>query len=306
MKNIFFCMMITVLVLFTGCEELEEVQIRHDPYLNIYANVTAADPDLNYVHVFRTTAYGEPDRYEIDSILYHEFYFPSSGDTITYETLYIDTSYAVNDAKVRFICGGDSIFFIEKTQGVYVPEDTNFHIETGEIYELYVETEDFETATASETALSPVSWYSEDTVVISLSDPSDSLRWENTGAAYRVVFRRHYQTEYYDHNYIFESEEVSENFWKYDTSRYDEIFNPDPFYRQIHGEWSVSDTLELTVSVVTYSASFIDYQSLQQMNMLTGIIRYPAINDFRVNIDNALGAFTSISVSGERTVIFVP
>jgi len=306
MKYLPFYIMALVLILAAGCEDLEEVTLHHEPYLNIYANVTAADPALNYVNVFRTTAYGEPDRYEIDSILYHEFYNPSSGDTITYQTFYIDTSYAVNDAKVWFVQDGDSLPFVEKRQGFYAPEDTNFSIVTGDVYDLIVETEDFGTATASETALAPVSWERADTLFISLSNPADSLAWTDIGGAYRVIFKRHYVSPYYEYIYTFHSVEVRNPFWGYDTSRYDPLFNPDPFYQAIHGEWSESDTLVLSVSVMAYSQSYLDYQSLQQMQFATGIIRYPTINDFRVNIDNALGAFTSVSLSGERPVVFVP
>ncbi|MDZ7820847.1 MAG: hypothetical protein U5N26_02970 [Candidatus Marinimicrobia bacterium] len=53
-----YLLMIFALFFTAGCEDLEEVPIYHEPYLNIFANVTA-DPGLNYVHVFRTTAYGD-------------------------------------------------------------------------------------------------------------------------------------------------------------------------------------------------------------------------------------------------------
>ncbi|MDD3095999.1 MAG: hypothetical protein PHD63_07140, partial [Candidatus Marinimicrobia bacterium] len=80
----------------------------------------------------------------------------------------------------------------------------------------------------------------------------------------------------------------------------------DPFDQYLNGEWSDSDSLELDVSIVAYSNSYLDYKSLENMQMTTGIIRYPTLSDFRVNIDNALGAFTSISVSDERKVLFIP
>jgi hypothetical protein len=63
--------------------------------------------------------------------------------------------------------------------------------------------------------------------------------------------------------------------------------------------------LELKVLVKAYSSSYLDYKSLEQMALTTGFIRYPTLNDFRVNIDNSLGAFTSMSVSDERVVMFV-
>ncbi|MDZ7820848.1 MAG: hypothetical protein U5N26_02975 [Candidatus Marinimicrobia bacterium] len=74
----------------------------------------------------------------------------------------------MNDADVWFIRGNDSIVFFEKTQGVYVPRDTNVQIESGSSYDLYVETDNFEPASASETALSPVSWDHGERMVISL------------------------------------------------------------------------------------------------------------------------------------------
>lgn len=306
MKKMFLIGLMAAMLFFSACEYVEEVIIYHEPYLNIYANVTAADKDLNYVHVFNTTGYGEPDRYEIDSVIYHEFYNPSSGDTIRYETLYIDTSYTVKDAEVAYINGSDTIRFYESAQGVYIPLDTNFVINTGSEYVLYVKTEDFGTVTARERAMAGVEWENTEPCVISLSNPADTLKWNNIANAYNVIFTIHYQYEYWEGYYTFESEEVRQPFWVYDSSNYDKLFNQDPFWEQIYGEWSESDTLELSVSVVAYSDSYLDYKSLEQMQATTGIIRYPTINDFRVNIDGALGAFTSISVSGERKVLFVP
>lgn len=306
MKKILFSGLMAAMLFFTACEYVEEVVIYHEPYLNIYANVTAADKDLNYVHVFQTTGYGEPDRYEIDSVIYHEFYNASSGDTIHYETLYIDTSYTVKNAEVAYINGTDTLRFYERAQGVYVPVDTGYTINMGSEYKMYVKTEEFGTITATETAMAGVEWESGEPVVISLSNPVDSLKWNNIANAYNVIFTIHYKSEYWEGYYTFESEEVREPFWAYDSSKYDNLFNPDPFWDDIYGEWSESDTLELTVSVVAYSDSYLDYKSLEQMEATTGIIRYPTINDFRVNIDGALGAFTSISVSEERKVIFVP
>ncbi|MCK4813683.1 MAG: hypothetical protein KAT14_07080 [Candidatus Marinimicrobia bacterium] len=308
MKYIQNITLIMIMIFMIACDvPIEEVYIYHEPYLNIYANVSAADSDLNYVCVYHTTGYGEPDRYEIDSIIYHEFYNPSSGDTITYQTFYIDTSYAVNNAEVYFIHGADSIHFVEKIQGIYRLEDTTVTINVGGEYDLYVVTEEFGTATATELALPPVTWNHDvqDTVIISLSNPSDSIAWSNISGAYNVTFRHHIRSPYYDWTYIFESEEVREPFWKYDTSRYDPIFNPDRFYGILYSEYSDIDTLELTVTVVAYSNSFLDYSSLKQMSMTTGLIRYPSINDFRINIENALGAFTSMSVSDERVVLFI-
>lgn len=306
MKKFLLTGLMAAVLFFSACEYVEEIIIYHEPYLNIYANVSAADKDLNYVHVFRTTGYGEPDRYEVDSVIYHEFYNPSSGDTIRYETLHIDTSYTVKDAEVAYISGTDTIRFYEYAQGVYVPVDTNYTINTGQAYNMFVKTEEFGTAAATETAMASVSWLDTSRCVISLSNPADTLKWENIANAYNVIFTIHYQYEYWEGYYTFESEEVREPFWTYDTNRYDNLFNPDPFYSAIHGEWSESDSLELTVSVVAYSDSYLDYKSLEQMEATTGIIRYPSINDFRINIDGALGAFTSISVSGERKVLFVP
>lgn len=290
------------------CSELEEVIIHHEPYLNIFANVSVADPDYNFVHVYRTTGYGEPDYYELDSIIYHEFYNESSGDTITYQTLYIDTVYAVNDAKVYFLHNADTIHFYEHIQGIYELVDTTVDIIVGDIYDLRVETEDFGVATSSEEALPPISWNNtpQDTVWISLSDPTDTLFWSNIGGAYNINFSRTYHNDWGDDwTYPFESVEVRDPFWAYDTSNYDALFNRDPFYDVLNGPYSNVDTLELQVSVVAYSDSYLDYKSLEQMDMTTGFIRYPTINDFRINIENSLGAFTSMSVSDERVVMFV-
>ncbi len=314
MKKTLILMMLLLLAM-SGCDTLEEVRIYHEPYLNIFANVTVADPELNYVYVYRTTGFGEPDRYELDSVIYHQFYNSSSGDTIRYQTFYIDTSYAVNDARVFFLHGDDTIAFVEKMQGVYLPTDTNFTIVTGEIYDLYVETETFGVATASEEALSPITWTDGETgpMLISLSDPSDSISWSNNGGAYKVIFYYTYHSSWGDwsYTYEFDNSTVREPFWKYDTSNYDALFNPDPFYEMLHDSvwvdtaYALLDTLELTVKVIAYSNSYLDYTSLQEMNFLTGFIRYPAINDFRINIENSLGAFTSMSISDERTVLFV-
>jgi len=287
-----------------ACSDLEEVVIYHEPVLNIYANISVADPAMNFVHVYRTTGFGEPDRYETDSVIYHEFYNESSGDTITYETLYIDTSYAINDAKVYFLHGPDTIRFYEHMQGIYELVDTSIDIIVGDIYELRVETEDFGVATSSEEALPPISWNNtpQDTVWISLSDPTDTLFWSNIGGAYNVDFRINYGWSSYF--YSFESTDVRDPFWVYDTSDYDILFNQDPFKQYLDREWN-PDTLELKVLVKAYSSSYLDYKSLEQMALTTGFIRYPTLNDFRVNIDNSLGAFTSMSVSDERVVMFV-
>lgn len=294
------------LLALAACDYVEDVIIYHEPYLNIYANVTAADKSLNYVHIFRTTGYGEPDRYETDSVIYHEFFNPSSGDTIRYETLYIDTSYAVNDAEVFFIHGADTLRFYERSQGVYVPLDIHYNILTGEEYRLWVNTSEFGSANASEIALAPVLWQENTPLFISLSDPDDTLRWLPGAAAYKLLFRFFYKDEYWEWSYVFYDTETRETFWAYDTSDFDPLFNPDPFYQYLHGAWSDSDTLELDVAVVAYSDSYLDYKSLENMQMTTGIIRYPTLSDFRVNIDNALGAFTSISISNERKVYFIP
>jgi hypothetical protein len=304
MKRILQICLPALMLFFFSCDYVEEVIIYHEPHLNIYANITAADKSLNYVHVFRTTAYGEPDRYETDSIIYHEFWNPSSGDTIRYQTLYLDTSYAVNKAEVYYFHDEDTIRFYERSQGVYVPLDSHYTIHTGDVYGLWVNTEEYGLATATETAVAPVEWDDTASCVISLSDPVDTLKWGNIAAAYEVIFRFHYDYGEWQGSYIFESEEVREAFWIYDSSKYDPIFNPDPFARAM--EVSESGILELTVSIVAYSASYMDYKDLENMQMTTGIIRYPTINDFRVNIDNALGAFTSISISDERKIKFVP
>ncbi|MDD3965458.1 MAG: hypothetical protein WC372_01665 [Candidatus Neomarinimicrobiota bacterium] len=294
------------LLFISACDYVEEVIIYHEPYLNIYANVTAADKALNYVHVFRTTGYGEPDRYEVDSIIYHEFFNSSSGDTIRYQTLYIDTVYAVNDADVCYIHGTDTLYFYERYQGVYVPTETNYTILTGQEYRLWVNTREFGSATAEEVAISPVRWQDTASTVISISNPNDTLRWEHSAAAYKLLFRIFYKDDYWEYSYVFHETETRNPFWAYDTSDFDPIFNPDPFDQYLNGEWSDSDSLELDVSIVAYSNSYLDYKSLENMQMTTGIIRYPTLSDFRVNIDNALGAFTSISVSDERKVLFIP
>jgi hypothetical protein len=194
MKKTLYILLTIMLVLgFVACSDYEEVIIHHEPYLNIFANVTAADKSFNFVNVYRTTAFGEPDNYEIDSIIYHQFYNESSGDTITYETFYIDTSYAVNDAKVYFLHQGDTIKFKESIQGIYHPVDTNYTIITGDEYQLYVETEDFGIATAVEEALPPINWQQakDDTIWISLSNPVDTLWWSDLGGAYYVRFLVH-------------------------------------------------------------------------------------------------------------------
>lgn len=290
----------------SACSDWEEVVIHHEPYLNIFGNITAAEKTFNFVHVYRTTAFGEPNWYEVDSIIYHEFYNESSGDTITYQTFYIDTSYAVNDAKVYFLHDGDTIKFSESIQGIYHPVDTNYTIITGDEYQLYVETEAFGTATATEEALAPISWEqaSDDTVWISLSDPDDTLRWTNIGSAYYIQFIAVYRSPWGSYAYEFTTEQVRDAFWAYDSSNYDDLFNYDPFFNYLYAEWN-PDTLELQVVVNAFSDAFLDYISLAQMQWTTGFIRYPTINDFRVNIDNSLGAFTSSSESEMRTVMFV-
>ncbi|MFA6617767.1 MAG: hypothetical protein WCT23_01705 [Candidatus Neomarinimicrobiota bacterium] len=304
---------VSIIALIFGlfsCSDYEEVTIYHTPFLNIFANISAGGADSNFVHVYRTTGYGEPDRYELDSVLYHEFFNESSGDTIRYETLYIDTVYAINGAKVCYLYNGDSIKFYEAYQGVYRMVDTSVNIIAGEEYELVVETKDFETARSIEKVLAPINWIypSElnDTLWISVSDIPDTIRWTNNGGAYDLKF---YYTYYYEwdgsrYTYEFENIQTRESFWAYDSSIYDELFNPDPFKRYIENDWD-ADTLQLQVSIVAYSDSYLDYKSLQQMQMTTGFIRYPTINDFRVNITNSLGAFTSLSVSDKRTVMFV-
>ena len=160
MKRSINILFIILLILgMSACSDWEEVTIHHEPYLNIFANLTAADKSFNFVHVYKTTAFGEPDYYEIDSIIYHEFYNESSGDTITYQTFYMDTSYAVNDAEVYFIHDDDTIKFKESIQGIYYPVDTNYTIITGDEYRLYVDTEDFGTATCIAKRLcSPINW----------------------------------------------------------------------------------------------------------------------------------------------------
>ena len=289
-----------------ACSDLEEVIIYHEPVLNIYANISVADHAMNFVHVYRTTGFGEPDRYETDSVIYHEFYHESSGDTITYQTLYIDTSYAINDAKVYFIHGSDTIHFYEHIQGIYELVDTTVDIIVGDIYDLRVETEDFGVATSSEEALPPISWNNtlQDTVWISLSDPGDTLFWSNIGGAYNVDFRKTYNYGWSLQSYSFESTDVRDPFWVYDTSDYDMLFNQDPFKQYLDAVYN-PDTLKLEVLVKAYSSSYLNYKSLEQMQLTTGFIRYPTLNDFRVNIDNSLGAFTSMSVSDERVVMFV-
>ncbi|MCF7832355.1 MAG: DUF4249 domain-containing protein [Candidatus Marinimicrobia bacterium] len=289
-----------------ACSDLEEVIIYHEPVLNIYANVSVADPAMNFVHVYRTTGFGEQDYYETDSIIYHQFYNESSGDTITYQTLYIDTSYAVNDAKVYFLHGADTIRFYECTQGIYELVDTSVDIIVGDMYDLRVETEDFGVATSSEEALPPITWNNskQDTVWISISDPTDTLFWSNTGGAYNVDFYVRYDYGWGSYTYSFENVDVRDPFWAYDTSEYDMLFNQDPFKQYLNSDWN-PDTLELEVIVKAYSSSYLDYKSLEQMALTTGFIRYPTLNDFRVNIDNSLGAFTSMSVSDERVVMFV-
>ncbi|MBW6458098.1 MAG: hypothetical protein K0B52_02945 [FCB group bacterium] len=310
MKTIYSTFILTLLLLFAGCDYVEEVIIHHEPHLNIYANVSAAEYERNFVHVFRTTGFGEPDRYEIDSIIYHEFYNPSSGDTITYQTLYIDTSFAVNGAKVYFLDGPDTIRFYEKAQGIYFPEDTAMQIIVGREYDLYVETPEFGVATATETALNPISWNHSvnDTILISLSNPVDSIFWSNIGGAYKIIFEHlvRYFFEYvYEYIYVIEERDLRDPFWAYDSSDYDFLFNPDPFKNILYSEYWDIDTLELYIRVIAYSESYLDYTSLQNMQFTTGFIRYPTINDFRVNIANALGAFTSMSFSDQRIVRFV-
>jgi hypothetical protein len=289
-----------------ACSDPEEVVIYHEPVLNIYANISVADPAMNFVHVYRTTGFGEPDRYETDSVIYHEFYNESSGDTITYETLYLDTSYAVNDAKVYFLHASDTIRFYERMQGIYELVDTSIDIIVGDIYDLRVETEEFGVATSSEEALPPISWIQSatDTIWISISDPeADTLRWSDVGGAYNVRFDAIYRSSWGVYIYQF-SEEVRDPFWAYDSSRYNGLFDMDIIYDYLYEDYH-PDSLQVNVTVVSFSDSYLDYKSLEQMALTTGFIRYPTLNDFRVNIDNSLGAFTSMSLSDERVVMFV-
>ncbi len=291
-----------------SCSKFENVTIYHTPYLNVFANVTSGGSDSNFVYVMRTTGYGEPDSYELDSILYHEFYNESSGDTIRYQTFYIDTVYAINDAKVWFIHNGDSIEFYEASQGYYLMVDSNVNIVVGDEYELLVETEEFGTARATEEALEPISWTNpaeiQDTIWISISEPlADTISWTDLGGAYGLLFTKTYDYGGGSWEYLFEQIELRNAFWTYDSSNYDQLFNVDPFKEYLYSEWE-ADTLELTARVIAFSESYLNYRSLEQMVLTTGFIRYPTINDFRVNIDNALGAFTSYSVSDTRTVMF--
>ena len=287
-----------------ACSDLEEVVIYHEPVLNIYANISVADPAMNFVHVYRTTGFGEPDNYETDSVIYHQFYNESSGDTITYETFYIDTSYAVNDAKVYFLHGSDTIHFYEHIQGIYELVDTSVNIVVGDLYDLRVETEEFGVATSSEEALPPITWSNsqQDTVWISISDPeADTLRWSDVGGAYNVKFDVVYRGYWGVDTYEFLTEQVRDPFWAYDSSRYSGLFDMDRIYDYLY----YSDSLEVIATIVSFSDSYLDYKSLEQMALTTGFIRYPTLSDFRVNIDNSLGAFTSMSVSDERVVMFV-
>ena len=311
MKTIYTTLTALLLLFLLGCDYVEDVIIHHEPHLNIYANVSADEYERNFVHVFRTTGYGEPDRYEIDSIIYHEFYNPSSGDTITYQTLYIDTSFTVKGANVYFLHGADTIRFYERTQGTYFPEDTSVQIISGRDYELHVETEDYGIAIATETALNPISWDhpASDTILISLSDPVDTISWSNIGGAYKIIFERVVRYDYYEYvyeyRYTIEERDLRDPFWAYDSSDYDFLFNPDPFKNILYNDYWEIDTLEVFVTVIAYSESYLDYTSLMNMQFTTGFIRYPTINDFRININNALGAFTSMSFSDQRTVRFV-
>lgn len=309
MKKIIYILSIVILGFgIYSCSDYEEVTIYHTPFLNIFANISAGGSDSNFVHVYRTTGYGEPDHYELDSILYHEFYNESSGDSISYETLYIDTVYAINGAKVCYLNNGDSIKFYEAQQGIYRMLDSTVKIIAGEEYELVVETDEFKTARGTEKVLPSISWLyperDEDTLVVSISNPVDTLRWTDNGGAYDVIFEITYSGEWSTYTYTFESVQVRDAFWAYDSSKYDELFNYDPFKDFIESDWD-PDSLYLEVKIVAYSESYLDYKSLEQMQLTTGFIRYPTINDFRVNITNSLGAFTSLSVSDKRIVMFV-
>ncbi|GEM_PF-975539 len=306
-KYIYTILAVSLLLSIFSCSDLEEVVIYHEPVLNIYANISAANPAMNFVHVYRTTGFGEPDRYETDSIIYHEFYNESSGDTITYQTLYIDTSYAVNNAKVYFLHGADTIRFYEHIQGIYELVDTSVDIVVGDIYDLRVETEDFGIATASEEALPPITWmHSEsDTIWISISDPeADTLKWNDVGGAYNVRFNAIYRSDWGVYTYELLTEQVRDPFWAYDSSRYDGLFDMDVIYEYLYSDY-YADSLEVIATVISFSDSYLDYKSLEQMALTTGFIRYPTLSDFRVNINNSLGAFTSLSVSDSRVVMFV-
>lgn len=329
MKKIILPLIVIASILFTSCDpELERVVIQHEPLLNILANLSPNYNEMNYVHVFRTTATGEPNYYELsDSIIYHEFYNESSEDTIRYETFYIDTSYAVNDANVYYILGEDTITFYEYIQGIYLPTDTNFTIQTGGEYNLIVETSDFGTAVSYETAIAPVSWLEDSTIVLSLSNFTDSsyydsvaapaegtypdsLRWTDTGTQYSLIL----SASWTDVGYYFSETFPLENpVWDYDSTGYNDLFNPDPFLRALKNgyydrdtwEWHSLDTLSVWATVITYSQSYLDYQKLQTYSFLSGFIRYPSASDFRINIDNSLGAFVSSSKSESRLIHIV-
>ena len=59
MKRSINILFVILLILgISACSDWEEVTIHHEPYLNIFANLTAADKSFNFVHVYKTTAFG--------------------------------------------------------------------------------------------------------------------------------------------------------------------------------------------------------------------------------------------------------
>ena len=293
MKKIILVILMFLMLYSCGDWSPQEVIINHDPMLNIFAHFSSTNTKNNFVKVAHTLSISDPSEIETDSLLVEYWIDEETGDTIEYSYNYYKLNYIIESAIVYAVNSNlDTIYFDHLSEGIYLPIDTTFLFKASEEYQLNVITDDFDKATGDVVIVGKPEFILADTI-FHLDDDNWSIKWSNaTSYRYNIEMELDYKS-CYDYSDYFEYEvTIEDTEWNY-NSRDFTLFDPFENYRR--------DTLVVWMIVQSVSEYFNEYFNIDN-NIGMG---YITIDDFHLNLENALGTVISSAKSDSQRVVFI-
>jgi len=293
MKKIILIILMFLMLYSCGDWSPQEVIINHEPMLNIVAHFSSTNTKNNFVKVAHTLSISDPSETKTDSLITEYRIDDENGDTTEWNYNYFKPNYIIEDAIVYAVnSNSDTIRFNYLSEGIYLPTDTTFLFEASEEYQLNVVTNDFDKATGDVVIAEKPEFVLTDTI-FHLDDNSWTIKWSDaTSYRYNVGMELDYKS-YQDYGDYFEYEVTTEDTeWNYNTSDFT-LF--DPF------ENCGRDTLIVWMIVQSVSEYFNEYFNIDN-NMGMG---YITIDDFYLNLENALGTVISSAKSDSQRVVFI-
>ncbi|MEA1987292.1 MAG: hypothetical protein U9N76_07370 [Candidatus Marinimicrobia bacterium] len=297
MKNKIILISLIFIIFSCGNWGPEEIIINHEPMLNIFAHFSSTSAKSNFVKVAHTISISDPEYVETDSLITEYTEFWVDGDTLEWNYYYYKPTYVIENANVFAInSNSDTIDFQHFSEGVYLPNDTTFLFNANEEYSLTIITDSFDVATGNVTIAEKPEFTITDTI-FHLDENDWKISWTDINDfGYDVKMELDYDSTFYTDTtkyfYFYFDDEVEENEWSYDSTEF-MFYNP---FKEFP-----SDTIITWITVKSYSEYYDKYFDVND-----GMgIGYITMDDFYLNINNALGAIVSSAKSDSQKVVFI-